>query len=287
MSPVQDRPHLELSARPSLLRVLWAFIRRDLKITLSYRFQAFFQLAGSLSILITFFFLSLMMRRVESSIPSLSKYGGTYFGFAVIGVAVSIYIDTSLRTFAASIRMAQMTGTFEAMLTTRTPVGTLVAGSAFYTLLNSTGRSFVLLFFGGTLFGVPFHLETWPAVLIIVVLTIATTAALGIFSAGFIVLFKQGDPLNTAISGLSWLLSGVLYPKEILPIWVQKVASFLPMTRSLESLRLALLQGVPFDDLRGDITSLLVMAAIGIPLSLVWFRWAVARAQVAGSLARY
>jgi ABC-2 type transport system permease protein len=266
---------------------MWAFLRRDVKITLSYRFQAFFQLAGLLSILITFFFLSLMMRRVESSIPSLSKYGGTYFGFAVVGVAVSMYIDTSLRTFAASIRMAQMTGTFEAMLTTRTAVGTLVAGSALYTLLNSTGRGFVLLFFGGTLFGVPFHLETWPAVLIIVVLTMTTTAALGIFSAGFIVLFKQGDPLNTAISGLSWLLSGVLYPKEILPAWVQNVASFLPMTRSLEALRLALLQGVPFGELEGDITSLLVMTAVGIPLSLIWFRWAVARAQVAGSLARY
>jgi ABC-2 type transport system permease protein len=278
---------MSLAGRPSLFRVLWAFLRRDLKITVSYRFQAFFQLAGLLSILITFFFLSLMMRRVEGSIPSLSKYGGTYFGFAVIGVAVSIYIDTSLRSFASSIRMAQVTGTFEAMLTTRTPVGTLVAGSALYTLLNSTGKSFVLLFFGGTLFGVPFHLETWPAVLMIVLLTMTTTAALGIFAAGFIVLFKQGDPLNTAISGLSWLLSGVLYPKEILPTWVQQVASFLPMTRSLESLRLALLQGVPFAELQGDLVSLLWMTAIGVPLSLVWFRWAVGRAQVAGSLARY
>jgi ABC-2 type transport system permease protein len=266
---------------------MYEFFRRDTKIALSYRFQAFFQVAGLLSILVTFFFLSVMLRRVEGGIPTLSKYGGSYFAFAVIGIAVSTYIDNSLRTFALSIRTAQMTGTFEAMLTTRAGIGALVAGSSIYTLVFSTLRSALLVAFGGAIFGMGLHIETWPAVVVIVALTITSTTALGIFSAGFIVLFKQGDPLNTAISGLSWLLSGVLYPKEILPGWVQSVASVLPMTHSLESLRLALLTGVPLDGHAADILGLSIFTGVGIPASLLWFRWAVGRARVAGSLARY
>jgi ABC-2 type transport system permease protein len=270
-----------------LARLFWEFFRRDLKITLSYRFQFFFQAAGLLSICVTFFFVSLMLRRVEGGIAALSKYGGSYFAFAIVGIAVSSYIDLSLRTFASAIRTAQMTGTFEAMLTTRTPIGALVAGSSVYTLAYSAVRSLLLVAFGALLFGIDLHLDSWPALVVVFSLTVLSTMALGIFAAGFIVLFKQGDPLTSAMSGLSWLLSGVLYPKEILPGWVQRVADILPLTHALEAMRLALLQGRDLGALSRSVVGLAIFAAAGIPLSLAWFAWSVGRARAAGSLARY
>src|SRR5262249_39461218 len=129
--------------------------------------------------------------------------------------------------------------------------------------------------------------EAWPVALTIMTLTITSTLVLGIFASGFIVLFKQGDPVTNAISGLSWLLSGVLYPREILPLWVQKAASFLPMTHTLESMRLALLTGATALELDGSIVYLGAFSAIGIPVAVMWFRWAVGRARIQGSLARY
>lgn len=273
--------------KPSLARLVWEFVRRDAKIAFSYRFQAFFQVAALLSICVTFFFVSLMLHPVAGGIAALTKYGGSYFAFAIIGVAVSSYSDSALRTFANSIRTAQMTGTFEAMLTTRATVGPLVAGSAAYTLVYSGLRSALLIAMGGAMFGMHLHLETWPAVACVVALTVLSTMALGIFAAGFIVLFKQGDPLTTMMAGLSWLLSGVLYPKEILPDEVQRLAAILPMTHTLEALRLALLRGAGIEQLRGAIFGLLVFSTVGIPLSIVWFAWAVNRARMAGSLARY
>lgn len=271
----------------NLLRVFWAFLRRDAKMALSYRFQFFVQVAGVFSVCITFFFLSLMMKRVEGSIGALAKYGGSYFGFAIVGAAMSTYLDTSLRTFGLAIRTAQITGTLEAMLTTRARIAPIIAGSGVYTLVFTTLRTALYFVFAGTLFQLPLHLGTWPAVLLIVVLTVSSTLALGIFAAGFIVWFKQGDPVTAMVSGLSWLLSGILYPKEILPAGVQRVADLLPMTHTLESLRLALLVGVPFDALARSILYLVAFTALGIPASVVWFKFAVSRAKVAGSLARY
>ncbi|MCK6551095.1 ABC transporter permease [Myxococcota bacterium] len=274
-------------SRVPFLRLMWAFFVRDAKIAMSYRAQFFFQIAGVFSVCVTFFFLSLMMRRVEGGIATLSKYGGSYFAFVLVGTAFSTFLDSSLRTFAASIRTAQMTGTLEAMLTTKTAIGPLVAGSAIYTLVFTTVRTLLYLVFGALVFQVSLRLETWPQALVVFALTATSTMALGIFSAGFIVWFKQGDPVTAAISGLSWLLSGVLYPKEILPHWVQQAASFLPMTHTLESMRLALLTGAPAGDLGGSITYLAVFSLVGTPLAIVWFQWAVARAKVDGSLARY
>lgn len=270
-----------------MIRQLWAFVRRDLAIAASYRLQAFFQVASMFSLAVTFFFLSLMLRRVEGSIEALHKYGGSYFAFVLIGLATSIYVDASLRSFALAVRNAQITGTFEAMLTTQAPIGVVVAGSALYTLVATGLRSLVLVGFGVLVFGVRLHTEALPVAALVVALTVACTLALGIFSAGFIVLFKQGDPLTHMISGLSWLLSGVLYPKEILPRAVQEAASILPLTHALEALRLTLLQGAPAAAVSRGVVGLAVLAAVGLPLSLTWFAWAVARARAAGSLAKY
>lgn len=271
----------------TFLRLMWAFLKRDAKIAMSYRLQFFFQTASVLSLCITFFFLSLMMRNVEGGIIALDRYGGGYFGFVLVGIAFSTYLDAALRTFSAGIRQAQITGTLEAMLTTRTRIGPLIAGSAIYTLSFTTVRVGLFLLFGALLFGLGLHFDTWPAVLLVVVLTVTATFALGIFAAGFIVLFKQGDPVTAGINGLSWLLSGVLYPKEILPDWVQDIADFLPMTHTLEAVRLAILTGAPVEELTRAIIYLAGFSAVGIPISLLWFAWSVRRARVAGSLASY
>jgi ABC-2 type transport system permease protein len=271
----------------SFLRLLWAFIVRDAKVAASYRVQFFFQAAGVFSVCVSFFFLSLMMKRVEPGISSLSKYGGSYFGFVIVGAAMSTYLDSSLRSFAGAIRQAQMTGTLEAMLTTRATVGPVVAGCGVYTLIFTTFRTLLYFVFAAFLFEVPIFWGTWPHVALILGLTVTSTMALGIFAAGFIVWFKQGDPVTTAISGLSWLLSGILYPKEILPGWVQRVADFLPMTHTLESMRLSLLTGASASSSERSAAYLLAYSAIGIPLAVVWFKFSVNRAKVSGSLARY
>ncbi|MCC7382556.1 MAG: ABC transporter permease [Deltaproteobacteria bacterium] len=278
---------MSANAPVHVLGVLFEFLRRDFKLALSYRLQAFFQVASLFSLAVTLFFLSLMLQRVEGSIPTLGRYGGGYFGFALIGLAISFWVDAPLRVLAGSIRTAQMTGTFEAMLATPTPLWLVALGSGLYGLVNAAMRVALLLFFAAVIFEVPLHLDRWPALAVVLLLALSATFVLGIFSAGFIVLFKQGDPLSAAISGLSWLLSGVLYPREILPAWVQRAADFLPLTHALESARLTLLLGTPLAALGRPIAYLAAFSAIGLPLALAWFRWTVGRARVAGSLARY
>ena len=268
-------------------RLLWAFVVRDAKIAFSYRLHYFFQISSVLTILFTFFFLSLMLRHVEGDIASLERYGGTYFGFALIGAAFSGYFDSALRTFGQGIRQAQMTGTFEAMVATPTSLSWVVAGSAGYTLLVTSVRTVLFLGFGAVLFAQSLKWLAWPAISLTFVTTLGAALAFGIFSAGFVVLFKQGDPVTGALTGLSWLLSGILYPREILPEWVQRVADGLPMTHTLEAMRLSLLTGATVSQVARPLAFLSGFAAFGIPLALIWFRWAMLRARVTGSLAKY
>ena len=127
----------------------------------------------------------------------------------------------------------------------------------------------------------------WPQGALVLALTVLATLALGIFAAGFIVWFKQGDPITGAIAGLSWLLSGVLYPKEIFPAQVQALAECLPMTHTLRAMRLTLLADADVSAFTDSVVFLTGFAAIGIPGALLWFRFALGRARAAGSLAKY
>ncbi len=269
------------------LGLLWAFFRRDVKIAASYRIQFVFHLASVLTLCFTFFFLGLMMKDFQGQIPALEKYGGQYFGFALVGVAFSTYLDSALRSFGQGVRQAQVTGTLEAMLATKAPVGLVVAGSALYTLLFTSMRVLAFLLVGWGIFRLQFQVQSWSLVGLTLLLTVLATLVLGIFSAGFIVLFKQGDPVTAAISGLSWLLSGILYPKEILPGFVERAAELLPMTHSLQAMRLVLLRGAGWSEIAPDLRYLAAFFLLGLPLCLFWFSWAVSRAKKSGSLAHY
>lgn len=269
------------------LRILLAFLRRDLALAASYRLEAFVRFAGILSLSFTFFFLSVMVSGFEDRIPALGRYGGRYFGFALVGLALSTFLDATLRSFSATLRQAQMTGTLAAMLQTRAPLPWVVAGSALYPLGFTAVRAGVFLGLGVTLFGVSVRGASWGVAGLVLGLTVLATGVLGVVAAGFVVRFKQGDPVSAGIAGLSWLLSGVVYPREILPLEVQRVAHVLPLTHSLEAMRLAVLSGASLEAVWGSVLYLSGFALIGGPLALWWFAACVRAAKREGALSHY
>jgi ABC-2 type transport system permease protein len=71
------------------------------------------------------------------------------------------------------------------------------------------------------------------------------------------------------------LISGVYYPIEILPGWMQVISHLSPATYVLDGVRAGLIDGVPLSALAGDVWPLLVMGTVLIPFGL----WAFERAE--------
>jgi ABC-2 type transport system permease protein len=110
-----------------------AFLKRDLLIEASYRFSFVFQVASVLFTVASYYFLA---RFIGSSVvPGLDAYGGDYFAFVLIGVALYDYLGTSLNAFSRSIRESQLTGTLEALLSTQTSLPTVILSSSAYPFL--------------------------------------------------------------------------------------------------------------------------------------------------------
>jgi ABC-2 type transport system permease protein len=67
-------------------------------------------------------------------------------------------------------------------------------------------------------------------------------------------------------------VSGVYYPVEVLPGWMQALSVISPATYALEGIRAAVLDGASLGDVWGDLWPLLVLGALAIPVGLAVFR---------------
>jgi len=265
-------------------RVAQAFLWRDFKIAASYRTAFVIQLASIFVAVPLFFFMGNMVE--GANVKALERYGGSYFGFLLIGVALLDYLTVSLRSFGNSLRESQLTGTLEIVLLSRTSLIEVLLYSSLWFFLFTSIR-FVLYLVVGAIFQLDLGNANFPAAILILALAILSFIPFGIFTAAIIMLIKRGDGLNTLISGASMFFGGVLFPVTSMPEWMQFLAQLLPFTHALEGMRQAIQSGASIADLGRHFVVLGAFAGILMPLSWLAFALAVRRTRVTGTLGQY
>ena len=111
----------------------------------------------------------------------------------------------------------------------------------------------VMLVFGRFVLGIPISLFSinYPLLLLVFVLGVLGTLALGIMVAGFfLVTARHGGVLSGGIAGLFYLASGTLFPIAALPKWLQPVGRAIPITYWIEATRRAVLGASYFEGLQ-------------------------------------
>jgi ABC-2 type transport system permease protein len=131
---------------------------------------------------------------------------------------------------------------------------------------------------------------SWLYLAAATVLGVLAVVALGIFMAGWCLQLRQEAwSYPEAIAGALYLVSGAIFPVDILPPPIQPIAYAMPTTWWLEASRRGLLgHGSPgaIGELSDGLVMLflLVSTAIAVPLALVAFAWFMRRARQAGLL---
>lgn len=267
-----------------LLVRLLAFLKRDVRDALTYKFAFVYSLLGIFLSSATFFFVS---RLVAPGTPALKAYGGDYFAFAVVGLAFSSLLGVFQEGLPAVIRNAQMSGTLEALLVTQTPIPTILMGSSLYSLAFTSVRTLVHLALAMAVFGMKLGHVNWPGVVLVFGMTALCFLSVGILSASFILVYKMGNPLSWVFSSVSGLLGGVVFPISVLPVWLRWASYLVPVTYSLDGMRKSLLSSAGLSKILPDVAVLAAFNAILLPLSLVTFRLAVRKAKRDGTLTHY
>jgi ABC-2 type transport system permease protein len=97
---------------------------------------------------------------------------------------------------------------------------------------------------------------------------------------------ERGQQMVFVCQSCLLLISGVYYPIEVMPGWMQLISRFSPATYALLGSRRALLEGAGVGQLLDVLLPLLVIGVLTIPLGLAVFAWAERYAKRTGKLKR-
>jgi len=267
------------------MRLAWAFIKRDAAIELSYKASFVMQLLGTAVLLAIFYYLGKLMKPEDTA--ALQKYGGSYLAFLLIGVALTDCVGVSLTSFAKQIREGQLTGALEVTLMSPINLRRILIYSALWPHLFSTLRFFLYLALGMVMYQVGLERADLMAGLIIFLLTVLSFAGIGMIWASVVLVIKRGESIITVLGYLVIIVSGTLFPANLLPGWIQSLAQLVPLTYALDGMRLALLQGHSVSALAGTIGTLALFTVILIGTGLTTFNLAVQVAKRTGTLSQY
>ena len=267
----------------SFLTKIGAFLWRDFLSDLSYRLAFFLQLGGMIFSVAVFYFASRMIN------PSTVGFEGIApFPWLLVGIAFQLYFSTALYSFSAKVRSEQVLGTLEAMLVSPTPTSLVIFSSTAWDFTWGALRLLVYLLAAVLIFGVKLHVQSPGALILGVVLTLLSSAGIGMISASFILYFKRGDPVNFLLTMGTMFFGNVIFPsKGVLPPSIAWVSDWIPMSWSVNIVRGTLLQGVGFAEVSGPLLRLAVLTALLVPAGLLAAKLSIQKAQQEGTLVQY
>ena len=263
-----------------LLDKLLAIWRRDLLIALRYRTGMWMPVLALLAEMVAFYYLA------QAIGPGFRPEGMGYFPFLLIGTGLYGFFVAGISAFVNAVHDAQISGTMEVLMTSSTPGPVIVFLTAASVFVERTLYLALYLGAGLWLFRVPLQLNVAGCV-VVFLLSLAVAVAMGIAAAAVQVTLQKGSAVVWLFSSIAWLLTGMTFPVDALPPPLQKLAALIPITHSLDGLRLAMVKGAGWTELRAPVVTLLVFAVLLLPLSLWLFGRALRRARIEGTLSFY
>jgi len=127
----------------------------------------------------------------------------------------------------------------------------------------------------------------YPAVALSLVVGTACMISIGfIFSGINLVTARIQFALPDYVSGIFYLLGGVVFPPEILPSWAQSVSNALPITYFLQAVRSSFGLAQPYDTLGADLLYLGLTTVVTAVVGALVFKAAEYKARKDGLIDR-
>ncbi len=264
------------------LRKVWAYMKKEFLIQMSYKFAFMFSILGIFTSIATYFFIDRLFGRQMT--PDLAPFGTPYFAYVLVGNAFFAYVGTAIGGISGRIGAEQTRGTLEVLFVTPTRLWVLILAMAIWNTLYASAQVVIYFFVGGVGFGVDFSRINWAALATILVLVIVAFNSIGLIEAGCLLVFKRGTVAAWAFNSVWALLGGVFFPVTVFPAWLQHISEWIPITHAIRALQLAIYQGAPLTQLARELWILSLFCLVLVPLGLLSWRWAYRRARVEGSL---
>jgi ABC-2 type transport system permease protein len=194
-----------------------------------------------------------------------------FMDFFVPGImAFAVYMITTLLTLVTFVG-ERTSGTLQRMLATTLNERDIVLGYAATFSLIGIGQAMLLLLVGTLVFDITVVGNVFLAFLVIALLAVVSQA-LGILLSSTAKREAQAIQVLPFVVLPAFLLSGIFWPIEAIPIWLRPLSYVVPPTYAVDASRAVMLKGYGIGKIWIDIVALLAMAAIFLTLAVMSLR---------------
>jgi len=253
------------------LVAVYATVRRDAAIFVSYRFRSVTQILTVLFSMTMFYYVSKLVR------PGVVGPHSDYFAYVVVGI-VSLAILTAALNMSRLVQMELFAGTFERIVIS--PAGPVVGvvSLAVFPVLYAIVLAGVMLTAASVIFGFPIQVDEVPAALAVAGLGALAFTCIGLLFVACLLVFKSATGSSWVITALS-ILGGIYFPLRLFPVWIRWLSDVQPFTPSVDLLRHLLLGTPSIQPAWLELVKLGAFSAGLLPISaaVLWFAVHVSR----------
>ncbi len=213
-----------------------AILDRDFRMYMTFRSALGTQALSMLFTLALFYFVSRLVAvdRFDSA--------DEYFAFVAVGLVIVSVLHSGLGV-AATLQSELVAGTFERLLIS--PFGPVFAtmSMTLFPMTRALLMSVWTLAIAAIVFGLDLKWSTAWLALPLGLLCAVAFAAIALAIAAAVVAFKRAPGIGFVLAGMA-LVSGVYFPVDMLPAWIEWVSEVQPFTPAVNLLRHVLV-GLP------------------------------------------
>jgi ABC-2 type transport system permease protein len=195
-----------------------------------------------------------------------------YIDFLIPGILAMSLMNSGMIGFASAFVSYRERGILRRIKATPFPLSSFIGARITSQLVVSVIQTIILVGVGMLLFDLSVT-GSLLSVFAMVILGSLAFQSLGFVISAFAKNQEAADSISNAVSFPMLFLSGVFFPVDSAPAWLQPIMKLMPLRYLVDGLRDLMVRGASLTDIWLEILVMLVTAVVGFVLALRFFRW--------------
>lgn len=206
------------------------------------------------------------------STQTLQTSNLTQFDYTFSGLIGFTILSLSIFGMANGFPSDKKAGYLRRMRSTPLRVSQLLIATGLNYLLIGMISIAVMMFAGIVFFDFQMS-DAWVSFILFSAISVIAMFSFGLAIGGWAKNEQQAAPLSNLIAFPLMFLSGVFFPRFLMPDWLQDVSYFLPLTPIIDGLRQIMTEGVTLLDLGSELALITAWAVVVYLIAIRIFRW--------------
>ena len=200
----------------------------------------------------------------------------SYFDFIAPGIMAMTVMMSVMTGLPAAISHERELGTLDGMMVAPINRLSVILGKTLAQMARGILQGVLILVLAMVLFGVTVH-GSVVLVFALLLLGVFSFVGLGVVLTSFAKDQETAVMMMTTIMFPMMFLSGVFFPIEQMPWFMQGIAKFLPLTYVADSLRKVMVLGASIPEITSELSILIVFGLVMIAIAVPVFKRAMTR----------